>query len=111
MPLTVAAHNVALDAIPVTHVSINSGATPDSANTIGSRLAISFTAAANGERVTSTAVQFNITATVTVASVGLWSASTGGTLLGTVDVTDRNLISGDTYTVNSGAKITLTATA
>jgi hypothetical protein len=114
MPYSTAAKNLMLNALrgtnpttPITHVSLhtaNPGDTGASEVSGGSpayaRVAIAFNAAAAGAMDDSTnGATLNVPASTTVAYVGFWSASTAGTWLGYVDVTDEVFASQGTYTV------------
>jgi hypothetical protein len=65
------------------------------------RKAISFAAASSGSMAASSAPVFDVPAGVTVTHVGFWSASTGGTFLGSADVTDEAFAAQGTYTLNT----------
>lgn len=67
------------------------------------RVAANWAAAAGGTKSLSGNHAFSVPAGATVRSVGLWTASTGGTLLGYWDVTDETFGGAGTYTLTSGS--------
>lgn len=116
MPYSAAAKNLMLDALNPGFLSLHAtapGATGAGEVTGGSpayaRKAATWSAASNGSKPLSNAPVFDVPAG-TVAFIGLWSAVTGGTYLGYVDVTDETFAAQGTYTVTSGS-IDLNATA
>lgn len=66
------------------------------------RVAATWAAASGGTKALSGNHVFNVPAGATVASVAMWTASTGGTLLGYWDVTDETFGGAGTYTLTSG---------
>lgn len=114
MPYSTAAKNLMLAALkgtnpttPVTHASLHTGDPGDtgaSEVTGGSpayaRKAIAFNAPAAGTMDDSTnGITFDVPAGATVRYVGLWSAVTAGTFLGSYDVVDEVYAAQGTYTV------------
>lgn len=73
-----------------------SGGTPAYA-----RKAITMAAAAAGAIAASTQPVFDVPPNTTVTHVGFWSAVSGGTFLGSADVTDETFASQGTYTLTS----------
>jgi hypothetical protein len=65
------------------------------------RVATSFAAASACQIVDSTSHSINVPSSTTVAVVGYWSASTSGTLIGIVLVTNETFAGQGTYTVTS----------
>lgn len=89
-------HNV--DA-PTDNTTEPSGGSPAYA-----RKALTWAAAGSGSKaLAATLPTFDIPAGFTVKSVGLWTASSGGTLLGYFDVTDEAFVGQGTYAVSSGS--------
>src|SRR5688572_19927675 len=94
-PAFASVHNV--DA-PTDDTTEPSGGSPAYA-----RQPLTFAAAADGEKaLAATLPTFDIPAGFTVKSVGLWTAESGGTLLGYFDVTDEAFAGQGTYTVTTG---------
>lgn len=94
----------------VTHISLHSsdpgsngtseisGGTPAYA-----RQAVSFGDPAAGSMATTASMTFNVPASATVAYVGYWSASTGGTFLGSRALdASQNFATAGTFTVDIG---------
>lgn len=94
-PAFLSVHNV--DA-PTDNTTEPSGGSPAYA-----RKAPTWSAASAGSKALSNSPVFDIPAGFTVKSVGLWTASSGGTLLGYWDVTDEAFAGQGTYTVSSGS--------
>lgn len=68
------------------------------------RVAVTWAASATGSKALAAILPvFNIPAGFTVKSVGLWTALSGGTLIGYFDVVDEVFAGQGTYTVTSGA--------
>lgn len=90
---------------PITHVSAHTASPGDNgANEVAggayARQAIAFNAAAAGAMDDSTnGAVIPIPAGTTVTHIGFWSASSAGTFLGYVDVTDEAFANSGTYTV------------
>ena len=112
MPYSTAAKNLMLNALkgtnpttPITHVSAHTASPGDNgANEVAggsyARQAIAFNAAASGSMDDSTnGAAIPIPAGTTVTHIGFWSASSGGTFLGYVDVSDEAFTNAGTYTV------------
>jgi hypothetical protein len=105
-----------LAGIPVTHASLHT-ADPSTtgANEVSggspayARKAVSFNAVGtDGVVETSADAVFDVPASTTVTYVGLWSASTGGTFLGSMAVSpSESFGSQGTFTLNSGTQFTL----
>jgi hypothetical protein len=93
-PAYLSVHNV--DA-PTDNTSEPSGGSPAYA-----RKAASWSAAGSGSKALSASVTFDIPASFTVKSVGFWTASTNGTLLGYWDVTDEAYSGQGTYQLTAG---------
>ena len=119
MPYSAAAKNAMLDALGtlVTHLSLHSanpGATGASELSGGTpayaRIEATWNAASTGSKTLSNTPDFDVPAGSTVSHVGLWSAATGGTWYGYVDVTDEVFAAQGTYEVVSGT-LDLNATA
>lgn len=106
MPYTADAKNEMLDALSVTHVSAHT-ADPSTTGTNevsgGSyaRQSITFAAAAAGSMASSNTPAIPIPTGVTVTHLGYWSASSGGTFLGSSDITDDTFVTDGTLTVTS----------
>ncbi len=92
---------------PITHASLHSAFPATAANELTggtpayARLALTFeavagTATAGALDMTNTPT-FDVPAGATVSSVGLWTAVTGGTLMGDVDVANETYSSQGTY--------------
>lgn len=95
-PAYASVHNV--DA-PTNDTTEPSGGSPAYA-----RKALTWAASSGGSKaLAATLPVFDIPAGFTVKSVGLWSASSGGTLYGYWDVTDEVFAGQGTYTVSSGS--------
>ena len=93
-PAYLAVHNV--DA-PTDNTSEPSGGSPAYA-----RKAASWSAATSGSKALSASVVFDVPSGFTVKSVGFWTASTNGTLLGYFDVADQAFAGQGTYTLTDG---------
>ena len=65
------------------------------------RKAVTFGAASGGSMAASTQPVFDVPGGTTVTHVGFWSAVSGGTFLGSADVTDEAFASQGTYTLTS----------
>lgn len=90
-----AVHNV--DA-PTDDTSEPTGGTPAYA-----RQALTWASAGSGSKaLAATLPVFDIPAGFTVKSIGLWTADTGGVLLGYFDVTDEAFSGQGTYTLSAG---------
>lgn len=78
-------------ATPITHIALHDGALDTDEISGGSpayaRQAVTWGAAAAGEKANTNAMTFNVPAGATVSHIGFWSASTGGTFLGSQAVT------------------------
>lgn len=115
MPYTPTGKNLMLDAlrginptIAAAYASLHTGAPGDSgANEVtgGSpayaRKAITFGAASGGSMAATNQPVFDVPGSTTVTHVGFWSAVSGGTFLGSADVTDEAFASQGTYTLTS----------
>ena len=104
MPFTTAGKNIMLDASTITHVSAHDGAPGDTgANEISggsyARQSITFSSAASGAIDSSNQPVIPIPSGTTVAHLGFWTASSGGTCVATADVTDEVFASAGNYTV------------
>lgn len=112
MPYSTAAKNLMLNALrgvnPTTPISHVSAHTADPGDTGASevsggayaRQSIAFSAAAGGTMDDSTnGAAIPIPAGTTVTHLGLWSAVTAGTYLGSINVTDETFAGAGTYTV------------
>lgn len=112
MPYSTAAKNLMLNALrgtnpttPITHVSAHTADPGDTgasevAGGAYARQAIAFNAPAAGAMDDSTnGAVIPIPAATTVAYIGFWSASSGGTWLGSINVTDEAFTNAGTYTV------------
>lgn len=109
MPYSAAYKNLMLDAAPPAFLSLhtaNPGSTGTSEVTGGSpayaRKSATWSAATGGAKALSNAPVFDVPAT-TVAFIGMWTAVSGGTYLGYVDVTDEVFAAQGTYTVTAGS--------
>lgn len=119
MPFSASAKNYMLDqlATQIAYLSLHA-ATPGStgANEVSggspayARKAVTWNAASAGSKTVSNAPSFDVPSSTTVTHLGFWSALTGGTYYGYVDVTDEAFVGQGTYQVTSGA-IDLNATA
>lgn len=65
------------------------------------RQQISFGAPASGQVTNSNNPEFSVPNNTTVTHIGLWTAQTGGTFYISEDPTDRVLLTGDVYRLNS----------
>ncbi len=119
MPYAAAAKNYMLDQLGSQALfgslhTANPGSTGASEITGGSpayaRKSLTWNAAANGSKTLSNTPTFDVPASTTVAYMGLWSAASGGSYYGYIDVTDEVYAAQGTYQVTSGA-IDLNATA
>ncbi len=119
MPYAVAGKNLMLDQLGASAVygsmhTANPGSTGASEVTGGSpayaRKSLTWNAASAGSKTLSNSPTFDVPAGTTVAFLGLWSAPTGGTYYGYIDVTDEVYAAQGTYQVTSGS-IDLNATA
>lgn len=112
MPFSTSAKNTMLDAISPSHVSAHTadpGDTGASEVSGGSyaRQAITFAAAASGARDSSTTPAISIPSGNTVTHIGFWTASTGGTFLGSNSITSETFGSDGTLNITD-ADLTLT---
>jgi hypothetical protein len=94
-PAYLSVHNV--DA-PTDDTTEPSGGSPAYA-----RKAATWDSASGGSKALSGTYAFDVPAGFTVKSVGFWTASSGGTLLGYFDVTDEAFAGQGTYTLTSGS--------
>jgi hypothetical protein len=94
-PAYLAAHNV--DA-PTDNTTEPSGGTPAYA-----RKAATWAASSSGSKALSGTYVFDIPPAFTVKAIGLWTALSGGTLIGYFDVTDEAFAGQGTYTLTSGS--------
>ena len=115
MPYSTAGKNLMLDALRGTNPTVaiafaslhTSSPGDDGANEVtgGSpayvRKAITMAAPSAGAIAASTQPVFDVPASTTVTHVGFWSAVSGGTFLGSADVTDETFASQGTYTLTS----------
>lgn len=119
MPYSAGAKNYMLDQLGTVCLyaslhSANPGSTGANELTGGTpayaRQALTWNAASAGSKTLSDTPLFDVPASTTITHVGLWSAATGGTYYGYVDVTDEVFAAQGTYTVTSGT-LDLNATA
>lgn len=114
MPFSPAAKATMLDAISPSHVSLHSadpGTTGASELSGGNyaRVAATFNAASAGARALDANVDVTVPAGATVAYVGYWTALTGGTFLGSDQVTSEAFAAEGTYRVlAAGTSLSLT---
>ena len=115
MPYSTVGKNLMLDAlrgtnptVAVAYASLHTASPGDTgANEVtgGSpayaRKAIAIAVASGGEVGASTQPVFDVPGSTTVTHVGFWSAVSGGTFLGSADVTDETFASQGTYTLTS----------
>lgn len=97
---TIAGRNKMLMALGVTHAAAYQG-DPSNGGTELDRQAITWGAAANGEREQSANPEFAIGAGETVNHIGYYDAGTGGTLLMVAPVTPETFANAGTYTLTS----------
>ncbi len=104
------ARNVMLDqfgtvAIWASLHTANPGSTGTSEVTGGSpayaRKSITWSAASASSKASNNAPLFDVPPNTTVTHTGFWSASTGGTFYGYLDITDEAYVGQGTYTLNS----------
>lgn len=106
---TDAAKNLMLAALKdeAKYVSVHTESEPDSTGSgevsggTYARQAITWTSPSNGEMSSEQELEFDIPAGTTVRSIGLWSADTGGTFLGSQPIEP------DTYAVGGVLTITV----
>jgi hypothetical protein len=115
MPYSIAGKNLMLDALRGTNPTVAIAyaslhvASPgdDGSNEVTggtpayARKTITMAAASEGAIAASTQPVFDVPASTTVTHVGFWSAVSGGTFLGSADVTDETFASQGTYTLTS----------
>jgi len=115
MPYTTAGKNLMLDALRGVNPSValayaslhaaDPGQSGTSEVTGGSpayaRKAITMGAASSGQIAASNQPVFDVPGGTTVTHVGFWSAVSGGTFLGSADVTDESFAGQGTYTLTS----------
>lgn len=108
MPFSAAGKNLMLDAwgVAADYASLHTGDPGDNgANEVSggdpayARKAHTWNAADAGAMDNSNAPVFDVPAGTTVAYVGFWTADTGGTFLGSADVTDEVFAGQGTYTL------------
>lgn len=115
MPYSLAGKNLMLDALRGTNPTVAIAyaslhvASPgdDGSNELAggapayARKAVTMAAASAGAIAASTQPVFDVPPATTVTHVGFWSAVSGGTFLGSADVTDETFASQGTYTLTS----------
>ena len=108
MPYSTAAKNQMLNAMTLAYASLHTADPGDTgANEVvgGSpayaRRAITVGTAANGTRSASNQPTLDVPSGTTVRYVGYWSASSGGTFLGSYDVQDEVFSVQGTYTITA----------
>ena len=115
MPYSTAGKNLMLDAlrgtnptVAIAYASLHTASPGDDGSnevTGGSpayaRKGITIAAASGGEVAASNQPVFDVPGSTTVTHVGFWSAVSGGTFLGSADVTDETFASQGTYTLTS----------
>jgi hypothetical protein len=109
MAFTTTARNYMLDQIGtvITHVALFNGSGVEISGGSYARQSVTWSAASGGSKSASNTPVFQIPAGAVVATVRLYSASSGGTEYVNYDATDETYGGAGTYTVNS---ITLSIT-
>jgi len=119
MPYSAAAKNAMLDQLGTLAVYASLHATAPGSTGTGeitggspayARKSLTWNAASGGSKTLSNTPTFDVPASTTVAYVGLWSAVSGGTYYGYIDVTDEVYAAQGTYQITSGT-LDLNATA
>lgn len=112
--LTTAGEDFLLDSSaswPPSHISLHNVDAPTDDTTEPSggvpayaRLAATWASSSSGSKALSgTPYAFNVPAGFTVKSVGLWTALSGGTLIGYIDVTDEAFAGQGIYNFTAGS--------
>lgn len=107
MPHSTYAKNLMLDAITTYYASAHTAAPNDSGSNEVSggsyaRVAATFAAASNGQRLSTNAPVINIPAGTTITHIGYWTALTGGNFLGYGAISPAAVFTtAGTYTVDN----------